>query len=102
MAIYESGYVERSRAEYAGHHLPEDIKFAKASKRAELVQAERRDGNMAVIWTETQTHATLKGKATRILGTETAVLQKTGDTWAIVHIHWSSRKPEPDGGKPSP
>lgn len=94
VTIYESGYVERSKAEYVAHHLPEDIKFAQSSKRSELASGERHSDNMVVIWTETQTQATVKGKAVRILGTETAVLQKTGDSWALVHIHWSSRKPQ--------
>lgn len=94
ITIFESGYVERSRAEYAGHHLPEDIAFAKTSTSKLLQSKERIAGNLAVIWQETETtvNAKLKGKELRIFGTETSVLQKTGDSWGIVHIHWSSRK----------
>ncbi len=94
VTIYESGHVERSRAEYASHHLPADIKFAQTSTRKVLQQTERRDRNLAVIWAETETLTKLKGKDVRILGTETTLLQKTGDTWTIVHVHWSSRKPQ--------
>ena len=94
VTIYESGHVERSRAEYVSHHLPGDISFAKTATRSVLRQAERRDGNLAVIWAETETKTTLKGKDVRILGTETTLLQKTGEHWAIVHVHWSSRKPQ--------
>ncbi|MBK9574454.1 MAG: nuclear transport factor 2 family protein [Rhodoferax sp.] len=94
VTIYESGYVERSRAEYAGHHLPEDIAFAKTATSKVLQQTERRDGNLAVVWAETETKAMIKGKVVRILGTETTLLQRTGDSWAIVHVHWSSRKPQ--------
>jgi ketosteroid isomerase-like protein len=92
VTIYESGYVESSRAEYVGHHLPEDIAFAKKSTRKLLQTKESIDANLAVIWQETETHAKIKGKELRILGTETSVLQRTGDSWHIVHIHWSSRK----------
>lgn len=92
ITIYESGYVERSRAEYAGHHLPEDIKFSKIATRKLLQQTERRDGNLAVIWEETETSANIKGKPVHYFGTETTLLQKTGDNWNIVHMHWSSRK----------
>lgn len=91
ITIYESGYVERSRAEYAGHHLPEDIAFAKTSTSKLLQTTERIEGNLAVIWQETETKAKLKGKAIHIFGTETSVLQRLGDSWRIVHIHWSSR-----------
>ncbi len=92
ITIYESGYVERSRAEYAGHHLPEDIAFAKTSTSKLLQTKERIEGNLAVIWQETETKAKLKGKELYIFGTETSVLQRVGDSWSIVHIHWSSRK----------
>jgi len=92
IAIYESGYVERSREEYASHHLGGDIDFAKNSTRKVLAQTERIDGNMAVVWEESETTGTVRGKPVHLFGTGTAVLEKKGDTWAIVHIHWSSRK----------
>lgn len=94
ITIYESGYVERSRAEYTEYHLPGDIAFAKTSTHKILQRSERREGNLAVIWEETETKALVKNKQVRYLGTSTALLQKTGDTWTIMHVHWSSRKPK--------
>jgi len=90
--IYESGYVERSRDEYTGHHLQGDIDFAKATKSEVLKQSERVDGKYAWVTQETETTGVVKGKAVHHFGTETAVLEKKGDQWIIVHIHWSSRK----------
>lgn len=87
VTIYESGYVERSRAEYAEHHMPGDMAFAKASKRSVLQQSQRIEGNLAVIWEETETKTRIGGKDVVILGTETALLQKNGDNWKIVHVH---------------
>lgn len=92
VTIYESGYVERSRAEYASHHLPQDIAFSKLATRRVLQQSEKRDGNLAVIWEESETTASIKGKAVHLFGTETTVLQKVGDDWRVLHAHWSSRK----------
>lgn len=92
IAIYEAGYVERSRDEYASHHLGGDIEFAKTSSRKVLKQSERIDGNTAIIWEETETTGTSRGKPVHVLGTGTAVLEKNGGGWSIVHIHWSSRK----------
>lgn len=92
VAIFESGYIERSRAEYASHHLPGDIEFAKTATRKVLKQTERVQGPMAVIWQETETTGTSKGKPVHLMGTETALLEKKGDTWTITHVHWSSRK----------
>lgn len=92
VVIYESGYVERSRAEYANHHLTDDIAFAKSATRKVLRQGERIDGNTAVLWQETETVGAAHGKPVHVFGTETAVLEKRGDAWSITHVHWSSRK----------
>ncbi len=90
--IFESGYVERSRTEYASHHLDGDIAFSKTASRKVLGQGERTEGKTAIVWQETETKGTSKGKEIHVMGTETAVLEKTGDKWTIVHVHWSSRK----------
>lgn len=92
VAIYEAGRVERSRDEYASHHLGGDMEFAKTATRKVLKQSERADGNMAVIWQETETSGTSRGKPIHVLGTESALLEKTDGTWRIIHVHWSSRK----------
>jgi hypothetical protein len=39
------------------------------------------------IWQETDTTGTSRGKAIHTFGTETAVLEKKGDAWSIVHVH---------------
>ena len=92
VTIFESGFVERSRAEYASHHLAEDIAFAKTSTRKVLKHEERIEGNQAVVWEETETTGSANGKDVHVFGTETAVLVKKGDRWIITHLHWSSRK----------
>jgi ketosteroid isomerase-like protein len=92
VTIYESGYVERSRAEYASHHLGDDMAFAKTSKRKVLKHSERIEGNFAIIWEETETTGTSRGKDVHSFGTETAILEKKSDVWSITHVHWSSRK----------
>jgi ketosteroid isomerase-like protein len=92
--IFEGGHVERSRDEYAGHHLPADVVFAKAAKRTVVKSSERIAGDMAIVMQETDTQGTYKGAAVHLIGTETAVLEKKGDTWIVTHFHWSSRKPK--------
>lgn len=91
IVIYESGHVERSRDEYASHHLGGDMAFSKAVSRKVLKHAERTDGNFATVLEETETSGTFKGKPVHSFGVETAVLEKKGDSWVIVHVHWSSR-----------
>jgi ketosteroid isomerase-like protein len=90
--IYESGHVERSRDEYAGHHLPADIAFTKSVTRTVSRSSERIAGDLAVVMQETDTQGTHKGMAVHLIGAETAVLVKKGKDWVITHFHWSSRK----------
>lgn len=90
--IYESGHVERSRNEYAGHHLGADVQYARATTNRVLRQNEHVSGDIAVVLRETETTGTYSGRAVHQLGTETAVLRKDGDGWLITHFHWSSRK----------
>ncbi len=92
VTIYEAGHVERSRDEYASHHLASDAAFSKATVRKVLRQHERMDGALALVMEETETTGTFKDKAVHMLGTESMVLEKAGDGWLIVHAHWSSRK----------
>ena len=90
--IYESGHVEASSAEYAGHHLAADMAFARMSSRTVLKQGERTEGKLAIVTQKTETTGTSKGKTLHVFGTETSVLENQGGKWRIVHVHWSSRK----------
>lgn len=90
--IYESGYVERSRDEYAGHHLPADIGFARDTSSKVLKQSERIAGELAVVMQESETSGKYKGTKVHLFGTETVVLERRGEQWIITHLHWSSRK----------
>ena len=90
--IFESGYVEQSKDEYAGHHLPADVAFAKTTSRKVVKGTERIGGNLGVVIQQTDTQGTHQGKPVHLVGTETAVLEKQGDGWVITHFHWSSRK----------
>lgn len=91
--IYEGGQVERSRAEYAAHHLAADAAFAGATSTTVLRQSERAGAEVAIVMRETETVGRFKGAAVHVLGAETVTLEKTAGGWLINHIHWSSRKP---------
>lgn len=88
--IYESGGVERSRAEYASHHLAADAAFTKAVPSKVVRRTGEAVGNVAWIATEGRTTGTYKDEAVDQLTTETVVLRRTGGAWKIIHIHWSS------------
>jgi ketosteroid isomerase-like protein len=92
VTIYESGYVERSRADYASHHLADDIAFAKTAKRKVLSHSARVDGKLAIVLDETETTGNSHGKAVHAFGTETTILERIDAHWLITHVHWSSRR----------
>jgi len=89
--IFEGGYVERSKAEYASHHLGADAAYASAVPTSLVKRSGFADGDMAWIASETRTTGTYKDKPVDRLSTETMILKKEASGWRIVHIHWSSR-----------
>lgn len=88
--IYESGGTERSKAEYASHHLPADAAFAAATTRAVSRRSGHADDDLAWIATESTTTGTFKGRPINSRSTETMVLRRKDGVWRIAHIHWSS------------
>jgi len=88
--IYESGGVERDKAEYAAHHLAADATFAKAVKRVVTRRAGSADGRTAWIASESTAKGSFKDKPINSRSTETMVLRRDRSGWRIVHVHWSS------------
>ena len=90
--IFESGEVERSKTEYAGHHLGADAAFAAAVPSMLTRRSGQSNGAMAWVASEGKTSGTYKGKPIDLATTETMVLRRVGKGWRIVQIHWSSAK----------
>lgn len=90
--IFESGEVERSRAEYASHHLAADIEFTKAVPSTVTRRAGKVAGDMAWMASEGRTTGTYHDRPIDQATTETMVLKRVGKAWNIVQIHWSSAK----------
>lgn len=89
--IFEAGGAERSRSDYAAHHLPADAAFAKLATETLNRRSGGGDGNLAWIASEGAVRPQAEGKAQPRTTTETMILQKTAGAWRIVHVHWSSR-----------
>lgn len=90
--IFESGWVERSKAEYAAHHLDSDIAFSKAVKSETSESTVLVDDAFAYVTSQGTMKGVFEGAPVNSVNLETMVLQRVGDSWKIVHIHWSSRK----------
>lgn len=90
--IYEQGGAERSKSEYASHHLGSDAEFAKATRRQLTTRRSFAAGDLVVVTSETRTTGRFRDRDVDSLGKETAVLRRSGGDWRIVHVHWSSQK----------
>ena len=90
IVIAESGGVEQSFDEYAGHHMPADMEFTAAVQ----FTLEDRDVIMgedaATVISRSQVHGQFGGQNIHSRTMETMVLRRTDGQWRIVHIHWSS------------
>lgn len=88
--IYESGEMETSAEDYAGHHLPADIAFMAGMKREILSRISGGDGAASWVATKSRLRGQYKGKPVDLDSTETLILTFTEAGWRIAHIHWSS------------
>ena len=88
--IFESGGVERSRAEYASHHLAADAAFSAAVGRTLVNRSHGEAGNAAWVTSVETVAGTFRGRAINSRTVETMLLGRVAGKWRIVHIHWSS------------
>lgn len=91
--IFEEGGAERSRDEYASHHLGSDAAFAAASEATLSRRSGQAGGDVAWVVSEGRTTGQFNGRTVDRLTTETMVLKRHAAGWRIHHIHWSSRAP---------
>jgi mono/diheme cytochrome c family protein/ketosteroid isomerase-like protein len=89
--IMEGGNVERSREEYAGHHLKADAKFMRSVKYTLERQTGDSMGDLAWVASEAVLTGESQGARLDLVSTESLVLKRSASGWRIVHIHWSSR-----------
>jgi mono/diheme cytochrome c family protein len=91
VVIYESGEAEKSREEYASHHLQADANFLKGANIRVLSRTGNAVGDLA--WVATESELTKPGTTpVNVVTTETMVLKRDTEGWRIAHIHWSSQK----------
>lgn len=88
--IFESGYVERSAAEYLGGHAKGDAAYLKGSHIQMINRTAQASGDIAWVASESELHSQKDGKMSTSVSTETMVLKRTDKGWKITHIHWSS------------
>lgn len=88
--IYEGGGVEKSRDEYASHHLKSDAAFLKNAEVRQLSRTGNAAGDFA--WIATESEIRIPGaKPMDLITTETMVLLRGPEGWRVTHIHWSNQ-----------
>jgi ketosteroid isomerase-like protein len=91
-AVVLEGGQKEARKEYVGHHLLEDIKFAKAVPSTRGQPEVTVAGDVAWASSTSVTQGTYQSKALNLIGAELIVLTRTSSGWQIRAIHWSSHK----------
>ena len=89
--VIEAGAIQ-TRAEYLGGHLGADMKASRDSKNERSVIQVRVVGDMAYVVSKTVTPPTGAAGNTGSELAELMVLSRSGSSWKIRAVHWSSRR----------
>lgn len=89
--IFESGGIERSRAEYASHHLAADAAYSAAVRRTLVDRSNGNAGDAAWVTSVETVAGVYRGRAINSRSVETMLLRQVAGQWRISHIHWSSK-----------
>lgn len=88
--IFEQGYIERSRDEYASGHLHDDMAFAAQTRTRIVGRDVLETADQASVLTLSLTDGRFGDQDVALENTETMVLGKRKGKWKITHIHWSA------------
>ena len=92
--IYEQGFAESSRDEWARKQLGTAIAFARDTERRVLRRVSGSSGDAAWFMSATETVLDVSERKVVFEGAETALLRREGGEWKIVHLHWSAHEAE--------
>lgn len=101
VVVYEQGFAEASRDEWARKQLGTAIAFARDTERRVLRRTSGGVGDTAWIVSTTETVLDVTDRKVVFEGAETAVLRRERGTWKIVHLHWSAHE-APDQAEAAP
>ena len=102
LVVFEFGVADPTVEAYALSHLLRDIDMAAVSDWT--LQARRVGGSGNERWVLSTYHVTGKlpdGKAIDEVMQETAIVRLVGDSFRIVHLHWSSDKSSAQPPRPA-
>ena len=100
VTIYEGGGINNGWADYRDHHLKPEIDEMKNVKYQLTDITTRTSGDTAWATFKYALSADLKERHVEANGLGTAVLEKRGSDWKIVHWHTSASRRKPAEKKP--
>lgn len=102
--LYEQGFAETTRDEWARKQLGNAIAFARDTDRRVVRRQSGQSGDAAWVISTTQTVLDVSGRQVVLEGAETAILrrQNAQDNWQIVHLHWSAHEADEAAAAPAP
>jgi ketosteroid isomerase-like protein len=86
--VFEMGMIDASRDAYAAKHLQADIEAAGEMRRELLSRRSGGPGDSRWLLS-TYRLRTNESDPAPLTVVETIILQRTGTTWHIIHLHWS-------------
>lgn len=90
VSIFESGFVEFGRRQYAVRNLIQDGIFASHVERRVLRRESWQQDGVAGVLTFSVNTGDYEKRKIALEQTETMILRNTADGWRISHIHWSA------------
>ena len=102
VTVFESGGANYGWADYRNHHLKPELEEMKNVKYQLSDIRTRVSGNTAWATFKYALAADLKERHVDVTGLGTAVLERRGDSWKIVHWHTSARRRPPAQPAPAP
>ncbi|MCE5232285.1 MAG: c-type cytochrome [Mizugakiibacter sp.] len=88
-AISEGGHTQ-TRDDYANGHLGEDIAFLKDAQITPVSLGSMPMGDTAMVGSESDIQAMVKGKPTTLRSRELLNLEQDGKDWKIVSVQWQT------------
>lgn len=92
LLVLEAGGAERSRDEYAAHHLAADIAFSTGTLRSVQWQQVQVKGDLGWVASLARISGAHEGRPVNQQVAETMLLRREQGEWKIAHIHWSARR----------
>lgn len=93
--VFEQGFVDASREEYARNSLTAEMAFANRTKREVQSQQSQSSGELAFVETLSRVRGAFAKDKVDVSDAETMILRKDGAGWKIIHIHRSAHETRP-------